>query len=95
MGMFSEEVRAEIDGHLIRAKLSVNPLLFTIKTKLWVDGALLDSKTQQTMPVGCLVSGAISTGDAPKTVEVFSAGSWMQTRLVIKIDGKEIARSKD
>jgi hypothetical protein len=94
MGMFSEEVRAEIDGHLVEAKLSVNPLLFTIKSKLWVDGTLVDSKTQQTITFGCLLSGTISTGADTKTVEVFSAGSRMQTRLIIKIDGKEIAQSK-
>lgn len=93
MGLFSEKVSATVEGYSIVAKLTVNPLFLTIKTNLWIDGVLTDSRTQQTMPAGCLVRGDISIRGEKMAVEVFATGSTMSTRLAIKLAGKEIANS--
>jgi hypothetical protein len=92
LGVLSEEVKAELLGHQIAATVAIMPgLKIEMDLRLYIDGKLVDSTKSVTKQYG--PKAAVTDGDKTHIIEVYLVGFPFLRRLVLRIDGQEIARS--
>jgi hypothetical protein len=91
MGFFVEEAKGTFQGHEIAATVVANVIQGSLDAKLYIDGQVVDSSHAVPKGIGFL-KGQVSAEGKSYIVEVFAVG-WFNRHLIIKIDGKELARS--
>jgi hypothetical protein len=90
----AKEAKADFMGHKIAATKMMSADLKTFEAKLYIDGRVVDSSKAAPRHVGFL-KGSITVEDKIYIIEVFAAGKWWKTELIIKIDGQQVASSNN
>jgi hypothetical protein len=85
-GAMAIEVKANFHGHNIAVSIAA---FDTTSSKLYIDGAVVDTASRQSSPFGALLRGSLKIGQKTHIVEIKRPYAFFN-RPSILIDGKRI-----